>query len=134
MKKYIINHYGQHEVMLSICSYRPLPHCETPLAIEVLCPAEEEDDEEDGPYMESYGTLTVNMDPYTGRKDQGENRAFIKTYSENDPWAMQLINALKEEGIARYAGKMVQGGFGQTLPLYEFDLEKLRAVAVPDYE
>ena len=133
MKTYTIDHYGKTNVVLSIGAYRSMSHTKNPLAIEVLAPEEGVDpdpDDEDGPYMEPYGTLTVNLDPYTGEKHQSDNRAFIKTCSENDPWAKQLVDALVKDGIAKFAGKIVRGDFGQTYPLYEFNIEKLRAVAI----
>lgn len=140
MKTYQIDHYGPVTVALSIGAYQGMPHCDSPLAIEVLSPCDDEDEffdpGKDGEEMplELYGTLTTNLDPYTGEKKQAENRAFVKLHAENDPWAKQLLDQLVAEGIAKYTGKIGLDAAFQSYPLVEFDLEKLKDIAVPAYE
>ena len=72
---------------------------------------------------EPYGHVTVNI----GSPLQSVERAFLRIYSPNDSWVLDLI---RQTGIARPVldpeGNPVTQRTGHvTVPLYEFDLEKL---------
>ena len=118
MKTYEITAFGEKAtVRLETLAYRPMPHCEKPLAIRVIeiLPDGEE---------ECLGNLTVNLDPWTHRQDQSETRAFAKTSEENEGWAQQIIDALVATGAAKKTDITLHN-FKTTFPLYEFDKEKL---------
>lgn len=102
LKGFEIEFYGKQTVYVAPMNYAQ----NNSLAIEVLC-------EEDG-FVESFGVLTSNL----GHPAQTENRAFVKTYGENDSWAKQIA-----EQIGSYLGVDYNTGYGN-FPLYEFDLEK----------
>ena len=118
METYEINAFGRKiTVRLEALRYGKLPHCDDPLAIRVI---EVHPDGEEEPY----GTLTLNLDPWTGRSFQSEKRAFVKIYSENEGWAQELLRLLEGKGAARNTGLYIENTWGVRYPLYEFEPEK----------
>ena len=74
-------------------------------------------------YPEPFGALTVNLD----HPAQSATRAFVKTYSENEGWAEELLKLIGAEPT----GITVQSGFA-TLPLYDFSKSSMEKYENPD--
>ena len=119
MRTYTIESpYGTLRLVLQTATYAAMPHNQRPFAIV----AKEENPEYPD---ETYGIVTVNMDPHTGLEDQTGNRAFVKTYGENSHWVPELMRQLEESGAAVRTGRSLENGRGVNFPLYEFKPELL---------
>ena len=119
MRTYTIESpYGTLRLVLQTATYAAMPHNPKPLAIVAR--------EENSEYPdETYGIVTINMDPHTRLKDQTGNRAFVKTYAENGHWVPELMRQLEESGAAVRTGRYLENGRGVVFPLYEFRPELL---------
>lgn len=119
MRTYTIESpYGPLRLVLKTATYAAMPHNPKPLAIV----AKEENPEYPD---ETYGIVTVNMDPHTRLEDQTGKRAFVKTYGENSQWVPELMRQLEESGAAVRTGRSFENGRGVVFPLYEFKPELL---------
>lgn len=122
MKTYVIKtEYGTLRLVLAAARYGALPHNASPLAVIAY---EKEPEEGEEPFEVPYGTLTKNLDPWTGRRDQTDNRAFVKDYAENAHWAPALMKQLVKDGAAVPTGVVLPGPNGVRFRLYEFDTDK----------
>lgn len=83
----------------------------------------------DADTKEPFGTLTVNIDAFLPDDPEDKVRfAFVKTYSENEAWAPDLLEELRSEGVAeRIFGMEVSNG-NVEFPLWGFDTAKLLEV------
>lgn len=105
---FVDNDGMKHTFYCEVCTY-----VDGSLAIELYEFCDED-------YPEPYLPLTVNLDGWTGRKDQSATRAFLNV---ND-YGVGVRRLVEETGIAQPVGLTIQSGYVE-YPLYEFDLEKI---------
>ena len=86
----------------------PMFYANGTLALKVYCYEQKYQD------YEPFGVLTVNLE----HQLQSDDRAFVKTYSENEKWAEELAGQIGE-----YSGVTARSGY-VSLPLYRFDTDK----------
>lgn len=100
------------EVIVSQGTYRS----NGTLALQVL----ELTTENGQPVLEPFGMLTSNIEADLPLH-QGSGEAFVKTWSENEGWALQIADAIGSyqeiDAVCRHV----------SLPLYSFDLTKIYA-------
>lgn len=78
---------------------------------------------------EPFGTLTVNIDAFVPDDPEDKVRyAFLKLYSENAPWAPELIEAMRSDGVAECIHGMEVSNDNVEFPLWGFDTAKLLEV------
>lgn len=102
----------EYEIILEAVQYRnPMT-----LAVQALNLTEDRE-------LEPFGILSVNMAPNPESALQDDTHAFLKTWSENSPWARRVV---EENGLAKPTGDMAFSGY-VCAPLYEWDIHKFYA-------
>lgn len=104
LRQYEISFYGNQISVFVV----PMFYGNGSLALKVFSYEPEYQD------YEPFGVLTVNLE----HQLQSNDRAFVKTYSENEEWAEELAGQIGE-----YSGVTAQSAY-VSLPLYRFDTDK----------